>query len=312
MPGTRELIPPRQKRQRSEAGLSNDDSSQPRPAKRRKSSIKFHSAEFYDSLSKVWLARRALKEVDRRASPIRCPQRPVSELRDAYRAIPSKQIQSFARHGGPDLRDLRGIRNRKSKPGLEGFHEALRRPRPSLSPSRFPDDAFEEFQQTNEDVIDEGDVMRNVVPTICGNADIPSRQNLLFTRLDPIANDTTVDAKPDFYDGARLEDIDKLVQHDLGSYIIPTGQHMIAPVAPNFFLEVKRPSGGANVAKRQACYSDALGARGMHQLQLYKREPIYDGNAYTITSTYHDGNLNMYVTHVTSSGSGDSSEYYMS
>ncbi|KAI4131139.1 MAG: hypothetical protein LQ347_003092 [Umbilicaria vellea] len=203
------------------------------------------------------------------------------------------------------------IRNRKSKPGLEGFYEALQQPRPSLSPSRFPDDAFEGFQQKNEDVIDEGDVMRNVVPIMCGNAAIPSRQNLLFTRLDPIANNTTVDAKPDFYDGAHLEDIDKQVQQDLGSYIIPTG-HTMAPAAPNFFLEVKRPSGGADVAKRQACYDGALGARGMHQLQSYKQEPIYDGNAYTITTTYHAGNLNMYVTHVTSSGPEVSPEYHMS
>jgi len=50
----------------------------------------------------------------------------------------------------------------------------------------------------------------------------------------------------------------------------------------------------------------------MHQLQSYKQEPIYDGNAYTITSTYHAGNLNMYTTHITSSGPGGSPEYHMS
>ena len=192
------------------------------------------------------------------------------------------------------------IRNRKSKPGgLDGLYQRLPQQRPSLSPSCFPDTAFEGFQQKNEDVIDEGDVMRDVVPIICGDADIPSKQNLLFTRLDPIVNDTTVDAKPDFYDGARLRDVDKRVREDIGNFIVPTG-HATAPVAPNFFLEVKRPSGGADVAKRQACYDGALGARGMHQLQSYREEePIYDGNAYTITSTYHDGTLKMYSTHLT-------------
>ncbi|KAE8453668.1 hypothetical protein EG329_009179 [Mollisiaceae sp. DMI_Dod_QoI] len=86
----------------------------------------------------------------------------------------------------------------------------------------------------------------------------------------------------------------------------------MAPVAPNFFLEAKRPSGGADVAKRQACYDGAIEARAMHQLQSYgKDEPVYDGNAYTITTTYHAGNLNMYATHITQ-GLGGSPEYHMS
>ena len=113
------------------------------------------------------------------------------------------------------------------EPALEGFRQSLAQPRPSLSPSRWPDSKFKDFKHKNARVIDEGDVMRDVVPIMCGDADIPSRQNLLFTRLDPIANDTTVDAKPDFYDGARLEDIDKQVQQDLGHYNIPTGHMML-------------------------------------------------------------------------------------
>jgi hypothetical protein len=77
-------------------------------------------------------------------------------------------------------------------------------------------------------------------------------------------------------------------------------------------LEAKTPKGGADVAKKQVCYDGALGARVMHELQLYKQEPIYDGNAYTIISIYYAGNLNMYVTYVTLSGPGGSPEYYMS
>jgi hypothetical protein len=53
------------------------------------------------------------------------------------------------------------------------------------------------------------------------------------------------------------------------------------------------------VTKRQACYDGALGARAMHFLQLYgKDEPDYDRKAYTIASTYQDGNLKMYTSHV--------------
>jgi hypothetical protein len=82
-----------------------------------------------------------------------------------------------------------------------------------------------------------------------GDADILSRQNLLFTRLYLIANNTTINTKPDFYDRARLRDVDKRVWKDIRKFIIPTG-HTTALVAPNFFLKVKRPSSSTDVAKQ--------------------------------------------------------------
>jgi hypothetical protein len=152
--------------------------------------------------------------------------------------------------------------------------------------------------------------MRTALPTIYGDADIPNEGDLVFTRLEPIANRTTVDAKPDFYDGASLATIDTQIRSDIGSFIIPT-RHATAPVVPNFFMEAKPPKGGADVAKRQACYDGALGARAMHKLQSYGQdEPVYDGNAYTISTTYHDGTLKMYTTHPTA-GPGNSTEYHM-
>jgi hypothetical protein len=193
---------------------------------------------------------------------------------------------------------------------LEGFYQRLAQPRPSLSPSHFTASDFKDFKQKNARVISEGKVMRTVFPTIYGNADIPNEGDLVFTQLESITNGITANAKPDFYDGARPEDIDKRVREDLGPYIVPlTHQH--APAAPNFFTEAKPPKGGADVAKRQACYDGALGARGMHQLQSYKQEPVYDNNAYTISSTYHNGQLLMYATHPTAPiGSGNSPEYH--
>ena len=50
----------------------------------------------------------------------------------------------------------------------------------------------------------------------------------------------TIDPRPDFYDSACLEDIDKDVREELGPYIIPTG-HTTALVVPNFFIEAKAP-----------------------------------------------------------------------
>jgi hypothetical protein len=71
------------------------------------------------------------------------------------------------------------------------------------------------------------------------------------------------------------------------------------PMTPNFFLAAKGPDRSLTVARRQACYDDALRARGMHSLQSYgKAKLVYDNNAYTITSTYHGGTLKMYTSHV--------------
>jgi hypothetical protein len=182
---------------------------------------------------------------------------------------------------------------------LEEIRQRLAQPRPSLSPSLFLDSAFRDFKLANGRVIKEGDVMRAVLPTIHGDADIPNQGDLLFTRLESITNEATVDAKPDFYDGAPLESIDRQVREKLSHYIIPTG-HRTAPVAPNFFTEVKAPSGGADVAKRQITYDLSLGARGMHELRLYGVDkPVFDNNAYTLGATYHDGTLKMYTTHIT-------------
>lgn len=66
----------------------------------------------WDRLSKVWLTRRALKELDRRTAGHTPPAAP----REHYQLEGSLDINEdwcrlkrFARHGGPDLRNLRGV-----------------------------------------------------------------------------------------------------------------------------------------------------------------------------------------------------------
>ncbi|KAL2373019.1 hypothetical protein RJZ57_002504 [Blastomyces gilchristii] len=82
-------------------------------------------------------------------------------------------------------------------------------------------------------------------------------------------------------------------------------------MAPNFVFEAKGPDGSLAVATRQACYDGALGARGMHALQSYQQgEPTYDNNAYTLTSTYHGGQLKLYTTHVSKSDNPDRASAY--
>ncbi|KEY64855.1 hypothetical protein S7711_10778 [Stachybotrys chartarum IBT 7711] len=186
------------------------------------------------------------------------------------------------------------------KPDLEDTRLLLSASRPSLSPSRFDDSAFEDLLQKNE-TKSEGTIMRNVIPIIAGNTNILNEGSLPFTNFESLTESLTVNAVPDFFDGAPPGDVDKRMREDLSQMIVPT-KHANVPVAPNFFLEAKAPGGGADVARRQACLDGAYGARAMHSLQIYgEEEPVYDGNAYTYSSTYHagTGTLQLYAHHTT-------------
>ncbi|KAK4449822.1 hypothetical protein QBC34DRAFT_83452 [Podospora aff. communis PSN243] len=206
------------------------------------------------------------------------------------------------------------LRNRHApKPDLKDTHLLLSASRPSLSLSRFDDSAFDDFLQKNE-TKSEGTIMRKVIPIITGNTNIPNEGNLQFTNFESLTEGLTVNAVPDFFDGAPPGDIDKSVRESLSQRIVPT-KHADVPVVPNFFLEAKGPGGGAHVARRQACLYGAYGARAMHSLQSYgKEEPVYDGNAYTYSSTYHagTGTLQLYAHHVTAANDPEGrAEYHM-
>jgi hypothetical protein len=143
------------------------------------------------------------------------------------------------------------------------INERLKKPRSSLSPSRFSDEAFDIFVRTNSRALNEDAVMGDVFPVIQGTARILSVKNLMFRNLVQLTHDNLVDAKPDFYDGVRPALIDLRIREELGSYITPATQGE-APALPNFFIEAKGPDGSAAVARRQACFDGALGARGFH------------------------------------------------
>ncbi|CAJ2508694.1 Uu.00g137200.m01.CDS01 [Anthostomella pinea] len=370
--------PLNRKRQRADDGNGAQGG---HPCKKIKSGRSHHrvsnfSPEFWDNLSKVWLTPRALRELDRRNS-IRPPMTTVTP-EEVY----SKDLARFARHGGPDLRHLRGCpepsldmmassrssrysgssrntrttnatsfspssrklsassrgpefeqhlqdygiylagydhpddRETPEPSNLGEIHWDLLATRASLSPSHFPDSAFRDFSRKNTRVVLESDVMDEIVPILCGNAVIPSKKNVVFTELEPITDGTASRPQPDFFDGSHLRDIDNTVRKDESLYplIIPT-KHPTVPVAPNFFLEAKRQDGSAAVMKRQACYDGAYGARAMHGLQNYgSSKPVYDNNAYSLSSTYHagTGTLQLYAHHPTApTAPGDRPEYHM-
>ncbi|RMD41859.1 hypothetical protein DV735_g3278, partial [Chaetothyriales sp. CBS 134920] len=136
-------------------------------------------------------------------------------------------------------------------------------------------------------------------------------KNILFTSTVPIVNGIAL-AKPDYYYGARPEQIHSGIRDDLSKCIIPS-KHTHLPAVPNFFLEAKGPDRSGAEGLRQACHDGAIGARAIQSLRSYgQSNPVYDNNAYTISSTYHLGQLKMY-SHTVSQpkGPGTRPEYYM-
>ncbi|KKZ68681.1 hypothetical protein EMCG_05716 [[Emmonsia] crescens] len=102
---------------------------------------------------------------------------------------------------------------------------------------------------------------------------------------------TLAKAKPDHFYGARPEQLNHQICEKLSDQIIPSTQNDL-PITPNFFLEAKGPDGS---------------------LASYQHdEPVFDNNAYTVTSTYHGSQLKLYTTHPTAPrDSDDRPEYIM-
>lgn len=78
-------------------------SKQPEKRPRLPNDVHNFSPEFYDRLPKIWLTRRALRELNYRNRTRRI-EIPTTH----YETLPS--LSRFARQGGPDLKDIRGVR----------------------------------------------------------------------------------------------------------------------------------------------------------------------------------------------------------
>ena len=183
----------------------------------------------------------------------------------------------------------------------EEINRRLTQPRPSLTPSQFPNEKFRAFKRANAYAFKERQIQKSVIPIIEGS--IRETRCVAggnpFTNLDPLTDGTLVPGNPDLYYGARPENLDREVRNKLSGHIVPSTQADL-PIAPNFFLEAKGPDGVDAVASTQACYDNALGARGIQSLQSYGQvEPVCDNNAYSVASTYTAGTLTMYTTHPT-------------
>ncbi|KAH0531336.1 hypothetical protein TsFJ059_000181 [Trichoderma semiorbis] len=161
---------------------------------------------------------------------------------------------------------------------------------------------FRMLQHTNHS-LSRSTIMRRVIPILKGSVDDidlePDTMNDGGTELDnlnPLVEGVEVVLQPDYFDGVPFTAIDRKIRDALGGIIIPS-KHIAAPIAPNFFLEVRKPSGNAVTTKMEACYYGACGARLMHAIQNYgqNRRPKYDEKAYSFSSTYINGLLKIYA-----------------
>ena len=96
--------------------------SQPQPKRQRTSSYSSSNSSassswsswdraersYWDSLSRLWLTPHALRELNRRNALLRTPP---NEKITVSREQHSTDITHFARHGGPDLSDVRNVSN---------------------------------------------------------------------------------------------------------------------------------------------------------------------------------------------------------
>ena len=194
------------------------------------------------------------------------------------------------------------------------IHQVITQPRPSLSPSKFSEGAHEKFVRANAHAAKEKQVSESVIPLIAGEVRDAScvAGGIPFGNLDNLTDGNLKPGNPDIYYGARPEQLNREVRTKLsGSIVLSTQEDL--PIAANFFLATKGPDGSAAVAGRQACYDGALGARGIHSLQSHgQSEPAYDNNAYTVSSVYHNGQLQIYTSYPAQpDGPGTRPEYYM-
>jgi hypothetical protein len=198
---------------------------------------------------------------------------------------------------------------------LDEIQCRLVRHRDSISsPNAFTNDHFQNFVVANNKAETEMDIISDVLTTIRRSKDDPTfayGQNFPFNHLQPLAP-SIADAKPDYFTGANVDQIQQRVRAELGQYIIPSNKNS-RPAAPNFFTEVKGQDGSLEKCNRQLTQDLGTGARAMHKLQHYRQdESVYDGKAYTFGATFTSTNalLSLYTMHPSTPIDGNAEPQY--
>ncbi|KAI9752870.1 MAG: hypothetical protein M4579_005437 [Chaenotheca gracillima] len=168
--------------------------------------------------------------------------------------------------------------------------------RRSLSPARFSQTEFAAFKRAFRDAKSELTVVESVIPIITASQNIYHSNGDAFVNLETFASGSVVQARPDYYDGARPQDLNMSVREELWRFIMPASD-ITKPCLPNLFIEIGNSSDEPVVSERQALHNGAVGARAIHELRSYIGQgELFDNNAYTITSTYGAGTLVIYAS----------------
>ena len=227
------------------------------------------------------------------------PSSSVTEMASAYDTVFEQQLKDcniFLDH--PQQADGQRLLPRN----LPEIQKALKRRRTSLSTNSETQRLFVELEYETNRASTETMVMSKILPILLGKDEFPFTQNLVCKNYAPLGMSALVCAKPNHYDGADIDELDRNIREELNRYIVPS-LHVNIPIMPNFFVELKGPDGSPNVTRRQVLYYGTLGARGMHEVNAFANNDntsIYDENAYTFSISYHPIHavLCIYTTHV--------------
>jgi len=324
----------RPKRQQKKSSVQQNKTSRSKSEKQTPSNqLKIESPQSArDKLSKIWLREGALNQLERKDAQF------ITGLFEAF--LPSTGLDTTTTAATEDTEDSGAYSSNFQQTLINGgiyycgyrypdgrappkpnnwdeIKQRLMQPVPSLSPSAFSDEKFEEFVQADEEADNEEAVRDSVITKLLDNIGSPHvpEKNFRFANLDPlngIDRNTLEKAQPDFYYGAEGLFLNHVIRDKFSPIINPSMTSSV-PILPNLFIEAKGPRGQFRGVKLQACYDGAIGTRAMHCLQSFaERTPVYDNKAYTISATYYDGQLKMY-SHYTAqaNGLGTRPEYYM-
>ncbi|GAB1729058.1 hypothetical protein NU195Hw_Modified_127t1 [Hortaea werneckii] len=111
-------------------------------------------------------------------------------------------------------------------------------------------------------------------------------------------NGTYPTPKPDFYDGARPEQLERKILEELSGLVVPSRREDY-PIAPNFFMEAKGPEGNQSLADRQIYYDLAAGERAQAALLAYQQSSSDQRSLdRTLGFTYVGGTLKLIAAHI--------------
>ncbi|KAG8527277.1 uncharacterized protein KY384_008021 [Bacidia gigantensis] len=182
---------------------------------------------------------------------------------------------------------------------LSSIQERLEQPRRSLSPSRFTDADFLEFQVKDHEAQSHVIILKNILPLILGSSNVPEASEILFTNIKSVPADNFTQLKPDIYDGVDPSNLDANIRNILSRYIEPS-KNSSCPCLPNAYIEVKGKNQSPQIGQYQALHDGLIGERAMLKIIQYANNDESPNNAaHTIAAIYHAGDalLTLYTMH---------------